>query len=97
MAEMILLVVTLMLIFCPQLPQILALFDDCPVPSKRKPYMRKLYRVALGVKLLCSLRHHPTLNFMTSTLAVITEWIEQAKHSSNLLLRLLENTAESSY
>jgi len=59
--------------------------------------MRKLHRAVLGAKLLRSLRPHPTLNFMTSALALITGWIEQAKHSSNLLLRLPENTAESSY
>lgn len=34
---------------------------------------------------------------MTSALALITEWIEQAKQSSNLLLTLPENTTESSY
>lgn len=34
---------------------------------------------------------------MTSAPALITEWIEQAKHSSKLLLRLPENTAESGY
>ena len=59
--------------------------------------MRKLYRAVLGAKLLCSLRRHPTLNFMTLALALITECIEQAKHSSNLLLRLPENIGESSY
>lgn len=37
------------------------------------------------------------LSFMTSAPALITEWMEQAKHSSNLLLRLIENTAESGY
>lgn len=79
--------------FCPELPQMLTVLSgDCPVPSKRKPY-----KDALGGKLWCSLRPHPKLDFMTSALALITEWIEQAKQSSNLLLTLPENTAESSY
>lgn len=57
--------------------------------------MRKLYRAVLAAKLLRSLRSHSILSFMTSAPALIAEWIEQAKHSSNLLLRLPENTAES--